>query len=132
MRLLFVESDKDLRAYFGSKLKEEFKGTIDLVATGKEAIKLLKTERPYDVIITDYFLPKGSGADLLHFKIKNEITGSFIFFCTIKEEIPYSDDKYIQVNKFSFGLLCQDLKTTSRPDTKLSRSRIDRKIPISR
>ena len=109
MRLLFVESDKDLRAYFGSKLKEEFKGTIDLVANGKEAIKLLKTERPYDAIITDYFLPKGSGVDLLHFKIKYEIAGSFIFFCSIKGEIPYSLDTYQQIDKFSFSLLCKKI-----------------------
>lgn len=112
MRLLLVESDKELRAYFGSKLRDEFKGTIDLVATGKEAIKLLRSERPYDVIISDYFLSKGSGADLLHFKIKNGISGSFIFFCTIEEVIPYSKEEYQQVDKFSFGLLCDYIKAS--------------------
>ncbi|GEM_PF-3300471 len=110
MRILFVESDKDLRAFFGSKLRDEFNGTIDMVATGKEAIKLLKSERPYDVIISDYFLPKGSGVDLLHFKIKNEITGSFIFFCSSKGEIPYLKEENQQVDKFSFGLLCNEIR----------------------
>ncbi len=110
MRILYVENDKDLRTFFGTKLKEEFKGTIDLVATGKEAIKLLRSERPYDVIISDYLLSKGSGTDLLRFKIKNEITGSFIFFCSVKGPIPYSQEDYQQVDKFSFRLLCEEIK----------------------
>lgn len=110
MRILFIESDKDLRSFFGSKLRGEFNGVLDIVSTGKEAIKLLRTERPYDVIISDYFLPSGSGLDLLHFKIKNQINGAFIFFCTIKGEIPYPQEEFVQVDKFSFGVLCESIK----------------------
>lgn len=109
-RILFVESDRDLRSFFGSKLRDEFKGTIDIVSTGKEAIKLLRNERPYDVIISDYFLSNGSGLDLLHFKVKNQINGAFIFFCTVKAEVPYPHEGYLQVNKFSFGLLCNEIR----------------------
>jgi CheY-like chemotaxis protein len=110
MRILFIESDRDLRSFFGSKLKDEFKGTLDIVSTGKEAIKLLRTERPYDVIVSDYFLPNGSGLDLLHFKVKSQINGAFIFFCTFKGEIPYSQEEYLQVDKFSLGLLCEEIR----------------------
>ena len=110
MRILLVENDRELRAFFGSKLKDEFKGTIDLASTGKEAIKLLKTQIPYDVIVSDLVLPNGTGIDLLHFKIKNEINGSFIFFCTVKGGVPYPQDKYQQVDKFSFGLLCEEIR----------------------
>ena len=110
MRILFIESDRELRSFFGSKLKDEFKGTFDIVSSGKEAIKLLRTERPYDVIISDYFLPNGSGLDLLHFKVKNQINGAFIFFCTVKGEIPYPREEYLQVDKFSFGSLCEKIK----------------------
>ena len=110
MRLLLVESDKDLRAYFGSKLRDEFKGTIDLVGSVKEAIKLLRSERPYDVIISDYFYPKDSGVDLLHFKNKNDITGSFIFFCSSKRGIPCSGNTYQEIEKFSFALLCAEIR----------------------
>ncbi len=113
MRILFVESDKELREFFGHKLFDEFKGTIDIVTTCKEAIKLLRTERPYDVIVCDYSVSKGSGTDLLHFKVKNEITGSFIFFCSFKGEIPYSSKEYQKVDKFSFGLLCEKIKNTT-------------------
>ena len=109
-RILFVESDKDLRSFFGSKLKDEFKGTIDIVSTGKEAIKLLRSERPYDVIVSDYFLPSGSGLDLLHFKVKNHINGAFIFFCTVKGEIPYPQEEFVQVDKFSFEVLCESIR----------------------
>ncbi len=31
MRILFIESDGDLRSYLGSKLQEEFCGTVDMV-----------------------------------------------------------------------------------------------------
>ena len=109
-RILFVESDKELRAFFGAKLKEEFRGTIDIASTGKEAIKLLRTERPYDIIVSDYFLTNGSGLDLLHYKIKNSISGTFIFFCSIKVEIPLQEEVYLYVDKFSFGLLRENIK----------------------
>lgn len=110
MRILFVESDQDLRAFFGSKIKEEFKGIVDLVATGKEAIKFLRFERPYDVIISDYFLTKGSGTDLLQFKIKHNITGSFIFFYTAIGEINCPREEYLLVNKLSFRFLCEEIR----------------------
>lgn len=110
MRILYAESDKELRAFFGSKLRSEFKGTIDLASTGKEAIKLLKAERPYDVIVSDLILSNGSGVDILHFKEKNNISGSFIFFCTVKEKIPSSGAKFIQVDKFSFCALSDSIK----------------------
>ena len=110
MRILFIENDRELRVFFGLKLKSEFRGTIDIASTGKEAMKLLKTEQPYDVIVSDYFLSKGTGLDLLRFKIKNNIAGSFIFFCTAREEVPYSKEEYHQVDKFSFGLLCEKIR----------------------
>ncbi len=37
MRILFVESDRELREYFGAKLRSEFKGTIDIVPSCKAA-----------------------------------------------------------------------------------------------
>jgi DNA-binding NtrC family response regulator len=110
MRILVIENDSELRTFFGTKLKDEFKGTIDLVSTVKEAINLLKTERPYDVIVSDFDLPNGSGFDLLHFKVKNGISGAFIFFGTVKGGIPYLSRNYQQVEKFSFGHLCQEIK----------------------
>lgn len=119
MRILFVESDKDLRLFFGSKLKEEFKGTIDIVASCKEAIKLLKTERPYDVIISDYFHVNGSGIDLLNYKLKNKIVGKFIFFCTVRAEMPFKNCEYEQVDKFSFGLLCKLIDRKGHLDEKV-------------
>ena len=78
MRILFVESDNELRAFYGSKLRDEFTGTIDLVATGKEAIKLLRSERPYDVIISEIYTFKGTGLDLYRFKIRNKIRSKII------------------------------------------------------
>ena len=110
MRILFVESDRDLRIFFSSKLKEEFNGTIDIASTGKEAIKLLKTERPYQVIIADQILSKGTGVDLLRFKVRNQIHGTFIFFGFINQDIPYPTDNYLQVDKPNFGLLCQRIR----------------------
>ena len=110
MRILFVESDRDLRIFFGTKLKDEFNGTIDIASTGKDAMKLLKTERPYHVIIADYNLSKGTGVDLFRFKIRNQIHGSFIFFGFTKEAFYCSTENYLQVDKPNFGLLCQRIR----------------------
>lgn len=115
MRILFVESDNDLRAFFGSKLREEFKGTIDIASTGKEAIKLMRSERPYDVIIGNHYLSKGSGADLLHFKIKNKITGAFIFFSAVQAYVQFPEDEYQQFDQFCFRLLCEEIKSLRAP-----------------
>ena len=114
MRILFVESDRELREYFGAKLRSEFKGTIDIVPSCKAAIKSLQNERPYDVIISDYFLPNGSGLDLLHFKIKNKINGSFIFFCTVKGEVPYAKEEFQQIDKFSYSSLVVKINGINR------------------
>lgn len=84
MRILYVEDDAFLRNVFSAKLKEEFKGVIDTASSGKEAIKLLKCEKPYDFIISELLMMKGTGLDLLRFKTKNRITGSFIFFTCSK------------------------------------------------
>lgn len=80
MRILYVEDDAFLREVFTVKLKDEFKGVIDTASSGKEAIKLLKCEKPYDFIVSEFQLNKGSGLDLLRFKMKNGIKGNFIFF----------------------------------------------------
>jgi response regulator of citrate/malate metabolism len=84
MRILYVEDDAFLREVFTVKLKHEFKGVIDTASSGKEAIKLLSCERPYDFIVSEFQLTKGSGLDLLKYKIKNGIKGSFIFFTCSK------------------------------------------------
>lgn len=119
MRILFVESDKDLRDFYGPKLSDEFKGTVDMVATGKEAIKLLKTQRPYDVIVSDYYLTKGTGLDILRFKIKNNVLGTFIFFSSKRPEIPYPQDQVHQVNKFSIWDLCYKIKDIKMNESSL-------------
>jgi DNA-binding response OmpR family regulator len=53
MRILFVEDDADLGEILGRKLKEEFKGVVDIASSGKEAMKILREEKPYDVIVSD-------------------------------------------------------------------------------
>jgi CheY-like chemotaxis protein len=110
MRILFVEPDQFLIKFYEAKLKNEFKCHIDLAVSGKEAIKLLNTEKPYDVIVTELYTPKGSGVDLLRFKRRNSIKGAFIFFCTVMEEIPANLGDVYKVDKFSFGLLCKEIK----------------------
>lgn len=106
-----MESDKDLRLFFGDKLMNEFNGAVDLASTGKQAIKLLKSEKPYDVIISDFKISKGTGLDLLAYKIKNNLEASFIFFTGLPTvKVPDHLFGYSIVGKFGTESLFKSIR----------------------
>lgn len=111
MRILFVEDDEDLRHIIGDRLNNEFQGVIEIASSGNEGIRLLEAGRPYDIIISDYSMPDGSGVDLLRFKLKNGLRTPFIFFThTINPEIPLHPAEYLVIDKTKFDLLCDEVR----------------------
>lgn len=111
MRFLLVEDDIQLRELFMEKLSYLFPAVVETACSGNEAIKLLKKEVAYDVIVSDYVMEDGSGVDLLKFKVKSKIAIPFIFFTsTISPSIPFSSDEYMIIEKSKFPSLCTEIK----------------------
>ena len=62
-KILVVEDDSFFRVFFSDLLQEEGY-TVDTAASGKEALRMVKS-REYHVVITDLVLPDISGLDVL-------------------------------------------------------------------
>jgi signal transduction histidine kinase/CheY-like chemotaxis protein len=67
-RILVVEDNIDMSNYLKHILNEEYE--IDFAQDGKEALELLKTNRP-DLIIADYMMPNMNGMELIE-QLKNK------------------------------------------------------------
>jgi CheY-like chemotaxis protein len=63
LRVLLVEDDKVLRAVT-SVILQRVVGAVDAAADGREALARL-AERDYDLILTDYFMPRMNGLQLI-------------------------------------------------------------------
>ncbi len=68
IRILVIEDNPDDIAMMQRKLTAHF--DIDFATSGEEALKSLK-EKKYDIVVTDYAMPKMTGLDVLD-RIKNE------------------------------------------------------------
>ncbi len=63
-RLLLVDDDDLVRASTAAVLKEQGHEVID-VASGKEALVLLRAGERFDLLVTDFVMPQMSGAELI-------------------------------------------------------------------
>ncbi len=68
IRILVIEDNPDDIAMMQRKVTSHF--DIDFVTSGEEGLKSLK-EKKYDIVVTDYAMPKMTGLDVLD-RIKNE------------------------------------------------------------
>lgn len=110
-RILYIESDKELRFFFSSKLKDEFRGVVNIASTVKQAKKLLIEEEPYNVIVLDYCLADGSGIDILKFKIRHRIEGRIFFFTNQMElRVPFSDQQCAVFHRLEFDKMIQGIR----------------------
>ena len=63
MRILVVEDEKKVSSFIKRGLEEE-KYEVDTAVDGEEGLKLA-TERPYDLIVLDWMLPKKDGLTMV-------------------------------------------------------------------
>lgn len=59
MRLLFVDDDPEHVSLISRLLREVLGADVDVVATVEDAVAALH-QRPYDLVVTDIFIPLGS------------------------------------------------------------------------
>jgi len=71
-KVLVVDDSKTSRALIKSLLERHYLN-VDTASTGFEALDLLSTNRDYDLVITDFNMPKMNGAELIA-KIRNDFS----------------------------------------------------------
>lgn len=97
-RILIVEDDADLRFIIQSRLSETFPIELVVVESGNKAIGVLKGDKNFSLIISDYMMPDGSGLDVLRFKVDQRLEIPFVFFTsTVDLYIPFNEADYLGV-----------------------------------
>ncbi len=99
MKILYVEDEQIMREIFGPIIKGMVKECDFREAhSGNEAIKLLKENSDFDLIISDYQMPDGTGGELFQFLIKENLRSYFILFTnTIEPEIEEDNEKFLGI-----------------------------------
>jgi CheY-like chemotaxis protein len=97
--ILIVDDDAFVRMIIREKLKvANFAISITDAVSGNHAINLLENGEKYDVIISDYYMIDGSGADLLRFIYANSIVVPFaLFTSSISPELPVTDSQFLGI-----------------------------------
>lgn len=102
MRILFVESDDFQRTFFVLKLRQALKCSIDSVKSNSRAIRLLKEDCPYDLIISGFDSENKEGFELSEFKARHSIPGIFVLHTSTKIVFDSSpENEFHIVERFS-------------------------------
>ncbi|MDR3606377.1 MAG: response regulator [Oligoflexia bacterium] len=78
-KILVVEDELMLRVLLGSVLRQKFECEVVCAAGGNEAFQLAQNE-PFDIVISDYAMPEGTGLDLLWALRTAKIDTPLIFY----------------------------------------------------
>jgi len=98
IRVLLVDDDSLVRKVVVDKLRAEFKFHITEAGSGNEAIKFLEAGKRFDVIISDYYMDEGSGADLLRFIYAEKIFALFALFTGATDlRLPETNNHFLGV-----------------------------------
>lgn len=96
--ILYVEDEDDLREIVPIVILNELKVQIYTLASGNLAIETLKAGREFDLIISDYMMSDGTGADLQQFMKRTGINTPFILFTnTINPHLPEESENFVGI-----------------------------------
>lgn len=98
MNILYVEDEEDLREVITSVILNDVKAHVSTISSGNLAIEALKSGSKFDLIISDYKMADGSGADLQQFMKKDSDTTPFILFTsTIEPSLPETSENFLGI-----------------------------------
>jgi len=80
LRILYVDDDPQYRSLVAMAIKQRLGIDIELASSGYEAIELLNQGERYSMIVSDYMMSNGNGADLFKHLTDNKIFSLFILF----------------------------------------------------
>jgi len=72
MKILIVDNDSNTLELLKSSLLSKTSHEVDVVIGGGEALKTMKENGPYNLIILDIMMPKISGLDVCDLMMKDE------------------------------------------------------------
>lgn len=78
MRVLVVDDEGSTRDLISLILQKSFNVSIAFASSGNEAVGVLSKDSTFDVIISDYNMPNGTGGDLFLFLVKAELRIPFV------------------------------------------------------
>jgi CheY-like chemotaxis protein len=78
-KILIAEDEEMLLDLFEMLITGEFECEITTATNGIEAMDILKMESNFQLIISDYKMPKASGGDLYHFNYTRYKLPFFLF-----------------------------------------------------
>lgn len=107
-RILLVDNDENFVDIARISLEEKTGAEVIIASGGNEAIHLLSKGNRFDLIISEYDMPQGTGLDLLKHQLSRNSSIPFFFFThAIRIEIPYSSQGFVGVfGKNQFVQLC--------------------------
>lgn len=98
MNILYLEDEEDLREVITSVILNDVEAHVSTIASGNLAIRALKSGSKFDLIISDYKMADGSGADLQQFMKKDGYTTPFILFTsTIEPCLPETSENFLGI-----------------------------------
>ncbi|MGE0525590.1 MAG: response regulator [Bdellovibrionales bacterium] len=88
-RILLVDDDVSIREGLALYLSSDLGNQLDIVVarSGNEAIRLLNEGLRFDVIVSDYSMNDGDGAELLQHVSENFPSTPFILFTSMVEPV---------------------------------------------
>jgi len=86
MRILFIEDDDSIREIYAVYIRN-YLANVEVVtcSSGNQAIAVLHNQK-FDLIISDYSMPDGSGGDVFQYIEQSEIITPFLLFTTKRIE----------------------------------------------
>src|SRR5574338_412712 len=127
MKILVVEDEKKVSSFIKRGLEEE-KYEVDTAVDGEEGLKMA-LERPYDLIVLDWMLPKKDGLTMLK-ELRAQKTMTPVLMLTAKDSVEdivaglYSGSDDYLTKPFAFAELLARVRALVR------RSELDRGAEI--
>ena len=87
-KILIVEDEEMLLELFEMLISGEFDCEITTATNGLEAMEVLKVDNDFQLIISDYKMPKATGGDLFNFISTRHILPFFLFSGGELEDYP--------------------------------------------
>lgn len=78
-KILIVEDEEMLRELFEMLIVDQFDCEITTASNGNEAMEILKVDSDFQLILSDYKMPKANGGDLYRFNSTRQNLPFFLF-----------------------------------------------------
>lgn len=98
LRILVVDDEALLREVLSERLVTQLGATVLTACSGNQAIKLIEMGSKFDVIVSDYTMPDGTGVDLLSYVTQKNIPTMFVLFTgSTNLELPPTNNLFLGV-----------------------------------